>query len=80
MTHDNHNDDDDVCDAREFGFISVLKTKSWRKSGTSSNILQACVLFVKTGIWDYSNNKKTWKALVCLSPTSWETQKENIFF
>lgn len=50
MTHDNHNDDDNVCDAREFGFISVLKTKNWRKSGTSSNILQACVLFVKTGI------------------------------
>lgn len=59
---------------------SLFKNKSWRKSGTSSNILQACVLFVKTGIWDYSNNKKPWKTSVCVSPTSWETQKENIFF
>lgn len=32
MTHDNHNDDDDVCDVREFGFISVLKQKVVEKA------------------------------------------------
>lgn len=47
MTHDNHNDDDDVCDVREFGFISVLKQKSWRKSGTRSNILKLVFCLLK---------------------------------
>lgn len=81
MTHDNHNDDDDICDVREFGFISVFKKKKkLEKKRYLFKHFEACVLFVKTGIWDYSNNKKPWKALVCISPTSWETQKENIFF
>lgn len=49
-----HNDnDDDVCDEETRGSLdSSMLTKFFekKKSGTSSNTLQACVLFVKTGI------------------------------
>lgn len=53
MTYNDNDDDHDVCDRREGVLIHqcLKKKKNWRKKiGTSSNILQACVLFVKTGI------------------------------